>query len=376
MATIHMVCQEDSSSGLPIYLRDALAELGHRMMIIDAKKSLLSKIRILLASFHPNRKKWSHRRSMLGTYSVAGWKRNTSLNGFLLDRVRRPHDKILQIGGLYAPHPDAAGMEYFLFFTYTMKLAFRDGYSKWVPENDQRDKFVELEQGLYSGAEHIFVASDFVRRHLITDYGISANRITVVSMGVDDFFIRNMRLELPDLPAKRCLFVGYTFDLKGGPDVLKAFYLARKRMPDLELVIVGPNHTAAMDQEGVRYIGAVTDREELLKHYRSADLFILPSRCDSFGFVFLEAMTQGLVCVGTSLNAMPEIIADGETGYIVEPGDHERIAELIVDFYNQPEARISMGHRARERVLERFTWPRVVEALQAVMCPAEHTVRS
>lgn len=371
MATIHMVCQENSSSGLPVYLRDALENLGHRMVIVDAKKCFLPKIRLLLESFHPDRKTWSHRRSMLGTYSVTGWNRTTKLNGRLLDRGRKPHDKILQIGGLYAPHPQAESMEYYLFFTYTMKLAFRDGYSRWVPENDQREKFVELEQRLYADAAHIFVSSDSVRRHLTADYGIPVEQITVVGMGVDDFFVRNIRKQLPVHPTKKCLFVGYTFNLKGGPDALKAFAMARKRMPELELVIVGPNHSSEMDQEGVIYAGAVTDREKLLEYYRNADLFLLPSRCDSFGFVFLEAMTQGLVCMGTSINAMPEIIAHGETGYIVEPGDCERMADLIVDFYSRPEARTAMGHKARERVLDKYTWPRVVEAIQSVMYPAE-----
>ena len=85
MTTIHMVCQENSSSGLPTYLRDALTINGHRINFIDAKSCLFPKIFILLKSFHPDRKIWSHRRSMLGTYSVAGWNRNTKLNGFLLE---------------------------------------------------------------------------------------------------------------------------------------------------------------------------------------------------------------------------------------------------------------------------------------------------
>lgn len=258
-------------------------------------------------------------------------------------------------------------MEYYLFFTYTMKLAFQDGYSRWVPEHGQRKGFVELEQRLYAEAAHIFVSADFVRRHLIADYGIPAGRITVVGMGLDDFFINNMRQQLPAAPTKRCLFVGYTFELKGGPDALKGFAIARKQMPELELIIVGPNHTPEMEMEGVRYMGAVTDRKALLEQYRSADLFLLPSRCDSFGFVFLEAMTQGLACIGTRLNAMPEIIGDGEAGYLVEPGDHEGIAEAILDFYRRPETRMEMGRRARERVLDRFTWPRVVGAIDAVM---------
>jgi len=276
-------------------------------------------------------------------------------------------DKILQIGGLYAPHPNAAQLEYYLFTTYTMKLAFQDGYSRWVPDQDEREGFVALEQHLYNKAQHIFVASDFVRRHLMLEYSIPPDQVTAVSMGVDDFFVKNMRMKLPHSPTKKCLFVGYTFNLKGGPDVLKAFYIAREHIPELELVIIGPNYSNEMHQDGVIYVGAVTDREKLLRYYRDADLFLLPSRCDSFGFVFLEAMTQSLVCVGSNMNAMPEIIVDGATGYIVEPGDYQRMAEVIIEFYEHPELRIPMGHHARERVLNRFTWPRVVAAMESVM---------
>lgn len=367
MTAIHMVTQEHSSSGLPVYLRNGLADKGHEINFIDAQSCLLPKLGVLLRSFHPNKKKWFHRRSVLSTYSVAAWHRNTRLNGALLDRVLKPDDKILQIGGLYAPHPASAHMEYYLFFTYTMKLAFSDGHSPWVPEQHERAKVIELETRLYREAKHIFVAADFVRRHLIADYGIGADRISVAGMGVDDFFMRNVRIGLPEMPTRKCLFVGYTFQLKGGPDVLKAFTLARKRVPGLELIIIGPHHSKEMEIEGVRHVGTVKDRNELLEYYRSADLFLLPSRCDSFGFVFLEAMTQGLVCMGSNMNAMPEIIADGETGYIVEPGDHCTMAELIVHFYRNPGLRAAMGKKAVERVAERFTWPKVVAFLDREM---------
>lgn len=367
MAAIHMITQINSSSGLPVYLGNSLAARGHGISYIDTDSCLFNKLRVLIQSFHPDKKKWFRRRAMLGTYSVAAWQRNTRLNGKLLDRVCQPHDKVLQIGGLFAPHPRLSGVEYYLFFTYTMKLAFRDGHSPWVPAPHERSRVVELEKNLYAGARHIFVSAEFVRRHLIGEYRIPADRISVVGMGVDDFFIRNMRLSLPSRPSRKCLFVGYTFHLKGGPDVLRAFALARRQLPDLELIIIGPDKTDEMDQEGVRHVGSVKNREELLEYYRSADLFLLPSRCDSFGFVFLEAMSQGLTCIGSSINAMPEIIADGETGFVVDPGDHHSLAGRIVQFYADPRLRVAMGQRARERVLERFTWPRVVEAMETIM---------
>ena len=367
MSAIHMVTQIISSSGLPVYLGENFAARGHGIDYIDAESRFLNRLGILIRSFHLDRKKWFRRRAMMGTYSVAAWHRNTRLNGELLEQVCKPDDKVLQIGGLYAPYTEPAGREYYLFFTYTMKLAFRDGHSPWVPEEHERETVLELEKKLYAQAKHIFVSADFVRRHLISDYGISPDRITVVSMGVDDFFIKNMRTTIPAVQTRKCLFVGYTFHLKGGPDVLKAFAVARQELPDLELIVVGPDLSAEIKQDGVHHVGTVNSREELLEYYRSADLFLLPSRCDSFGFVFLEAMSQGLPCIGADINAMPEIIADGETGFIVDPGDHVALAEKIVRFYKNPSLRASMGERGKERLLERFTWQRVVEAMESVM---------
>jgi len=259
-------------------------------------------------------------------------------------------------------------MEYYLFFTYTMRLALRDGHSPWVAEQHEQDAFVALETELYHYAHHIFVSAAFVKQHLVADYGILPENITVVGMGVDDFYLRNMEAKVPERPAGTCLFVGFTFDLKGGPDVMKAFALARNGIPDLGLLIIGPHPSQRMRAPGVSAVGPVRDKEALLKHYRDADLLLLPSRCDSFGFVFLEAMTQGVVCIGSDLNAMPEIIEDGKTGFLVKPGDYQRMAELIVDFYRTPQGKKEMGERAKARVREHFTWQRVTEPMIQVMC--------
>lgn len=246
-----------------------------------------------------------------------------------------------------------------------MKLALNDGMSVWVPDAKERSGFIKLEQRLYTRAKHIFVSADFVRRHLISEYQIPGDKITVVGMGVDDFFIKNMRTQLPPSPTKKCLFVGYTFYLKGGPDVLKAFAIAKKQLPDLTLLLVGPNYSKEMEQDGVIYIGPLNNREQLLYYYRSADLFLLPSLCDSFGFVFLEAMSQGLSCVGSKLNAMPEIINEGVTGNLIQPGDVDTLAELIISFYSNPEARNLIARNAQENVKKNFTWENVVLKIES-----------
>lgn len=367
MVELMLVCQRSSSSGLPVYLERAFAQRGWGVRMADAKSSLLPRIGPLVRSFHFDRNRWYRNREVLEFYTVDAWKRNTALNGRQLDRMGGSSSKILQVGGLYFPHPEFTRLEYHLFTTYTMNLAFRDGISPWVPEPAERDRFVGLETELYGHARHIFVSAGFVKANLVDEYGVPPERVTVVGMGVDDYYLSDAPEEVPAALTGNCLFVGYTFHLKGGADVVRAFQLARERVEGLRLFIIGPEPSPEMTGPGITVVGPVSDRATLLRYYREADLFLMPSRCDSYGFVFLEAMSQGLVCVGSDRNAMPEIISDGETGFIVPAGDHRRLAELIVDFYRSPARKRRMGERAQARVRERHSWSAVVARMEEIM---------
>ncbi len=358
-----LISQRGSSSGLPEHLAQGFRGSGYEVDVVDAHSLRLRRFLSAVRTFTPSKKKWHRMREMDQFYSVEAWLRNTYVNGKLLDQRLTPGDKILQVGGLYYPHPRFRELQYFLFFTYTMKLALKDGYSPWIVEAEDVGVFIKMETELYRHAQHIFVSAQFVKDNLVSEYRIASTDITVVGMGVDEFYTKNMqRAASPEL-TRKCLFVGFTWELKGGPDVIRAFAQAREAIPDIELLIVGPPPSVDMRGPGVKAMGPIRDRASLLKLYRDADLFLLPSRCDSWGFVFLEAMTQGVVCVGSTLNAMPEIIEDGVTGYLAAPGDHEQLAQLIVDFYQNPRRKGMMGAAARSRVSERFTWPHVINAI-------------
>lgn len=367
MTRLLIVTQRQSSSGLPIYLEQEFRAQGWETAMMDWFASKSAIVAGLLRSFQPTKQRWHDKRERTEFYSLAAWDRNTRRNGRLLDRAGREGAKILQIGGLYAPHPRFREMEYYLFFTYTMKLASQDGISPWVTAPEERDRFVEREKALYQHARHIFVSAAFVKRHLVSEYGIDPANVSVVGMGVNDFYLQHPSSPSRE-PKRHCLFVGFTWELKGGPDVIAAFALARKELPDLRLTIVGPLAKPGMKAPGVTLLGPVRDRQAMLEHYRSADLFVLPSRCDSFGFVFLEAMSQGLVCIGSTLNAMPEIIEHGVTGFTSEPRDVEGLARTIVDFYRRPAAeRQRMGAEAIARLHARYTWTATVEAMSRLM---------
>ena len=116
----------------------------------------------------------------------------------------------------------------------------------------------------------------------------------------------------------------------------------------------------------VRFTGPVADAE-LPAAFRRAAVFALPSverTCygrhvrisELLGLSVLEAMASGLPVVASRVGGVPEIVLDGETGFLVRPGDivglHDRLAQLLGD----PAMAADMGRRGRELVLERFTW--------------------
>jgi glycosyltransferase involved in cell wall biosynthesis len=151
----------------------------------------------------------------------------------------------------------------------------------------------------------------------------------------------------------RVLFIGGDFGRKGGPGLLEAWRAAGPgAAARLTLVTESPLDEAGLP-EGVevrRGVHAYTP--EWLALWRAADLFVLPTRGEAFGMVFQEAAAAGLPAIGTALNAIPEIVADGATGVLVPPGDVPALAEALRGMIRSRERRIEMGTAARRRIEE------------------------
>jgi glycosyltransferase involved in cell wall biosynthesis len=144
--------------------------------------------------------------------------------------------------------------------------------------------------------------------------------------------------------------------------LLSAFEEVRRRVPEAELHIVGAVPPGAA-MPGVHAHGfisrATTDGARTLDAiFRRASVFCMPSHYEPFGIAFVEAMLAGLPCVGTTAWAMPEIIADGETGWLVPPDDSVALARALIDALGDPGRAVAFGARGRQRALEHFTWER------------------
>jgi glycosyltransferase involved in cell wall biosynthesis len=152
-----------------------------------------------------------------------------------------------------------------------------------------------------------------------------------------------------------------------GPDILlKAFQYARSRCKRellLKIAGSGPMENRLRQEaaqlglaDSVEWAGWVGTPEGLRDFYHSIDIFVMPSRRESFGVSAVEASATGLPVIASRFGGIPEIVVHGETGLLVDPDDIHGFGEAIVTLSEDGDLRRRMGVKARARAEERFDW--------------------
>jgi glycosyltransferase involved in cell wall biosynthesis len=114
----------------------------------------------------------------------------------------------------------------------------------------------------------------------------------------------------------------------------------------------------------VTFHGMVGQRPELIGHYYSGDIFVLPSICnDSFGIPVVEAMAAGSPVVASRSGGVIETVREGETGFIVEKNDAEQLAKALLRLLKDEPLREAMGKAGRKRALANFTWDKIAHTM-------------
>ncbi len=162
------------------------------------------------------------------------------------------------------------------------------------------------------------------------------------------------------------LSVGRVVEKKGYPDLLRA--LAALGDLHWRFVHVGGGEMSKQLRmlahrlgiaARVQWLGALS-QTEVLTRYREADLFVLPSRIadsgdrDGLPNVFMEAQSQALCCLGTSVSAIPELIIDGQTGLLAPPDDPAALTGALARLIRDPDLRLRLGKAGEARVRSRF----------------------
>jgi hypothetical protein len=119
-------------------------------------------------------------------------------------------------------------------------------------------------------------------------------------------------------------------------------------------------HAGAKFLERVIFAGEVTDAQ-LEQQLQACDIFVAPSRYESFGLVFLEAMMFGKPVVGCRAGGMNEVVEEGVTGLLAEPGDVPSLAVAIGTLLEDAETRAMLGRAGRERYQQLYTREALIE---------------
>lgn len=227
---------------------------------------------------------------------------------------------------------------------------------------------IEVQREVFHGCRVVLVLSEWAAASVRDDYGVPTERVVVVGAGT------NVPPGATPVPAgdrdRRILFVGLDWEQKGGPLVLDALRIVRRRVPDAELTVVGC--TPDVHEEGVRVVGRLDPRDPatpgtLADLYGRARAFTIAPAFDAFPNVLLEAAARGSVLVSTDRGSRGEVVRDGVTGLLAPHGDPGALADRLVAVLTDDDLATRLSTNARELVVTRMTWPvvagRVLSAL-------------
>lgn len=240
--------------------------------------------------------------------------------------------------------------------------------------------YVPMQSFVGRRADRVITVSECSAREIERLMEIPSSRIRVVYNGIDTDVFRS----LDGLPKKSnsLIFVGNTEDRKKGIIyLLQAIKKLENDCPVKLTIIDGgapeAQYVPALMQR-INLDGRVTfarrlSGDDLVKWYAAADIAIVPSMFEGFGLPAAEAMACEVPVIAFDAGALPELVADGETGILVPPADVPALAAAIKRLVEDKELRLRMAKAARKRVLRKFNWEqaakRVLEVYREVASP-------
>ncbi|MBN2157329.1 MAG: glycosyltransferase family 4 protein [Candidatus Lokiarchaeota archaeon] len=225
-------------------------------------------------------------------------------------------------------------------------------------------------------ATKIMCGAQSVRTEISEYMNVDKNKITVVSVGIDPQFKpepkkgeilkEKLRLKGPVM-----FYVGRIAFYKGVDDIIKAYHIARKEIPDLSCVI-GGKPTIKMEpivekwkdeNPGVQFVGIIPD-EDLPTYYSMADMFVTYSYAsEGFGITPVESLSCGTPVICSDLPAYKEVLKNQAT--FVQPRNPSLLAEQIVKHVKIPEMGIDKVKSAAP-LLQNYSWKEVVNRIESV----------
>ncbi|HWB01187.1 MAG TPA: glycosyltransferase, partial [Pirellulales bacterium] len=237
-----------------------------------------------------------------------------------------------------------------------------------------------------ANADRIVAVSQYTANRIAIEQGIAPDRISILPNTCDPNVYRPgpkpgylfQRYGLP--PNARVIMTVARLDAseryKGYDQVIRALPTVLQHVPEAHYLLVGRGSDRArierlIEHEGVSgrvtLAGFVSD-DELPDHYRLCDVFVMPSRNEGFGIVYLEAMACGKPVVAGNRDGSVDPLCGGELGVLVDPDDVGEIAEATIEILRgtHPLAVLRQPDELRQRTIDRFGPQAFAEQLQAI----------
>ncbi|MEE6263826.1 glycosyltransferase [Plantactinospora sonchi] len=250
--------------------------------------------------------------------------------------------------------------------TVTRSRLLASGKPSWM-------NYVTWRGELFDAGARFVCVSEHIRARAV-EWGYPADRLVVLPIGVDVELIQ----PAATAATPRILHVARLVEKKGTADLLRAFAVVRRAVPDAHLVIVGdgplrdPLEALARELDlgaAVRFLGA-QPHTETLRQLREARLVCVPSITAATGdqeglpTVVLEAAAAARPVVGTDHGGIGEAVTDGTTGYLVGERDVAGLADRLTALLRDPALAERFGRAGRETVVERFNLRRQTDKLE------------
>jgi len=236
-----------------------------------------------------------------------------------------------------------------------------------------------LNHQLWRMTDRGIAISEAVRRFSIEIEGAKPDKIETIYYGLkppsgDSLARRKAAREKLGL-SPETVVVGITCRLveqKGLTYGLEAFARAAQDQPNAQLVIAGDGELRAALEAQAKALGIAPKtqflgwREDAAALMAAYDIFLMPSLWEGFGLVLLEAMAQSVPVIASRVSAIPEIVAEGETGLLAAPRDVETLAAHLSLLLNDTPLRRHMGMVGQERLETRFSASEMIRQTAAV----------
>lgn len=217
----------------------------------------------------------------------------------------------------------------------------------------------EMNRTCYMSAKHLVTWSTWAKDSLVADYDVPAEKITVIPPGVNVADWVPPEAHVKPGGAVKILFVGGNLERKGGFDLLNAYRALRAETlddagnPTVELHLVTRD---SVDEEPglIVYNNMKPNSAELKQLYFDSDIFCLPTYGDCLPMVLSEAGAAKLPTVTTSVAAIPEIVHEGKTGFLIKPGDVQHLKAQLAALVQNPTLRADQGIKANQTVSQTF----------------------